>query len=95
MLFGVTGFVKFSDGFYVWGISEAGMLVIDGRTRKGLGWADHMVGGFLLLARCNQRRGHWGFGGPGHEQQGHAEDSEAEPEDQAESKRHHLLRVRT
>ncbi len=71
------------------------MLVIDGRTRKGLGWADHMVGGFLLLARCNQRRGHWGFGGPGHEQQDHAEDSEAEPEDQAESKRHHLLRVRT
>ncbi len=91
----MTGFVKFSDGFYVWGISEAGMLVIDGRTRKGLGGADHTVGGFFLLAGLDERWGLWGFGGPGHEQQGHAEDSEAEPEDQAESKRHHLLRVRT
>jgi len=71
------------------------MLVIDGRTRKGLGWADHTVWGFLLFARCNQRRGHWGFGGPGHEQQGHAEDPKAESNEQAEGKGHHLLRVET
>ncbi len=71
------------------------MLVIDGRTRKGLGGADHTVGGFFLLAGLDEGWGHWGFGGPGHEQQGHAEDSEAEPEEQAESKRHHILRAGT